>query len=86
MMSLTTMTATSSLMHCDEARVRHHVPDEEVAEEAAVSTSGTRRGWRLIAAGVMSLLITSLLLLHGKRIHDRPERPIAAPIAASGAN
>jgi hypothetical protein len=82
MMSLTTMTATSSLMHCDEARVRHHAP----AEEVAVSTGSARRAWYLIAAGVLSLLVTSLLLLHGKRIHDRPERPIAPPVAAAGAN
>jgi hypothetical protein len=82
MTSLTTMTATSGLMHCDEARVRHHAP----AEEVAVSTGAARRGWRLVATGVLSLLVTSLLLLHGKRIHDRPERPIAAPIAAVGAD
>jgi hypothetical protein len=95
MMSLTTMSATSSLMHCDEARVRHHAPDQEVgdeagetaAENAAVSTAdGARRTRRLIATGVLSLLVTSMLLLNNKRVHERPARPVAAPVAAVSTN
>jgi len=81
MMSLTTMSATSGLMHCDTQRHRH--PQQPIVEGDEAPPAKPRNRRRMVA-GVGAVVATVLLVVAAQRASNgRAVVASEAPVASA---